>query len=426
MSRSTKVVIVGAGIAGLTCAYRLRQAGVESLVIEASDRVGGRILGFQVHGRAIQLGGRWTGPGQDRLEALTAELGLRKVDVRSMDDISDSQAGVSPERIAVVRLLDTLAARVPLESPWLAPDAEQLDAQTLHSWLSQHATEDDARSISGTLTGFLPEARDVSLLHTLFYLHSNGGLAAIMGLDDVLHDSEMIDGGAHRLIESLAATVNDQLILSSPVHEIVTHEQGLRVLGGGGEIQAEHAIVAVPPTLAGRLRFSPAMPPDRDYLTQRMPIRGKVCFAVLFDQPFWRIAGRSLYSNENMTAWDEGGDDEPYCLSGLVSIPHSRELGRLDEQQRKLAVIADLTELIGEQIQTLVGYYDVNWAAEPWTRGCNSFLPPGVWTAYGHALRPAVGRVHWAGSEYSPVFVGQMDGAIRCAEAVVAKLTQNT
>ena len=127
----------------------------------------------------------------------------------------------------------------------------------------------------------------------------------------------------------------------------------------------ESLVIEASDRIGGRLRFSPAMPPDRDYLTQRMPIRGKVCFAVLFDQPFWRFAGRSLYSNENMTAWDEGGYDEPYCLSGLVSIPRSRELGRLDEQQRKLAVVAGLTELIGEQILTLVGYYDVNWAAEP-------------------------------------------------------------
>ena len=337
MSQSTKVVIVGAGIAGLTCAYRLCQAGAESLVIEASDRVGGRILGFQVYGRAIQLSGRWTGPGQDRLEALTAELGLRKVDVRSMDDISDSQAGVSPERIAVGRRLDTLAARVPLDSPWLAPDAEQLDAQTLHSWLSQHTTEDDARSISGTLAGFLPEAQDVSLLHTLFYLHSNGGLAAIMGLDDVLHDSEMNRWRltpSHRVLGGRRQRpAHLELTGSRDCHPCTRFASPRR----GGEIQAEHAIAAAPPMLARRLRFSPAMPPDRDYLTQHMSMRGKVCFAVLFEQPFWRIAGRSLYSNENMIAWDEGGDDEPHCLSGLVSIPRSRALGRFDKQQRKLA-----------------------------------------------------------------------------------------
>ena len=77
---------------------------------------------------------------------------------------------------------------------------------------------------------------------------------------------------------------------------------------------------------------------------------------------------------------------------------------------------------LGPVAKEATGYHEIYWAAEPWTRGCNSFLTTGAWTQWGRALRQSVGRIHWAGAEYSPLFVGQMDGAIRSAEETAGKI----
>ena len=177
----------------------------------------------------------------------------------------------------------------------------------------------------------------------------------------------------------------------------------------------------MPPVLAGRMIYEPAMPPLRDYLTQRMPIRGKYTVAALFETPFWdEDGGSGTVSTDNIFAWDEGGRARPACITGLVSMPRSREIDAMTPDERRRAVLDDLAGTLGPKAHDAIGYHEINWAGEPWSRGCNSYLAPGAWTAYGHTLRPPVGRIHWAGAEYTVDFIGQMEGAVRTAEVAAA------
>ena len=173
----TEVAIIGAGIAGLTAAHRLSERGIDCAVIEASERAGGRIYGFNVGDRAVQLGGRWLGPGQDRIKALAKEFG---VDVRENSIFSDLGGdrveGQASALVELARQLDNLAQTVPLDRPWDAANARELDSQTLATWLHGHADPETADLADSILSGFLPKASDVSLLHAAFYLHSNGCL----------------------------------------------------------------------------------------------------------------------------------------------------------------------------------------------------------------------------------------------------------
>jgi len=147
-----------------------------------------------------------------------------------------------------------------------------------------------------------------------------------------------------------------------------------------------------------------------------MPIRGKVVVVVLYDEPFWRDDGHRLVETGKLLLWDEGGDQRPAALSGLICIDWSRELWNMPAADRRAAIVQEIAATFGPKTIEHNDYHEIYWAAEPWSRGCNSYMTTGAWTAWGHALREPVGRIHWAGAEMSPIFVGQMDGAVRSAE----------
>ena len=196
MTAAADVVVVGAGLAGLAAASRLVDAGAEVVVLEARERVGGRTLTLPAaDGTPIDHGGQWIGPTQDRIAALAARFGVTTYpsyehglntefrDGRAhrfdgqLPDGSDPVSAVALGQ--AIRELDAMASRVPLEAPWTATDALAWDSQTVETWLQDRVTAERARNwlravIRGTLAA---EARDLSLLHTLFVIRSAGGIA---------------------------------------------------------------------------------------------------------------------------------------------------------------------------------------------------------------------------------------------------------
>jgi monoamine oxidase len=169
-SRSTDVVVIGGGLSGLYAARALAKAGVDVLVLEAQDRVGGRTLTTHLNdGTFIDDGGQYVSPNQDHIVALANELGVdlfpswsEGIAVHWSDGSRSTYEGLFPpghaaDETATQKAAETLARMaetVPLDAPWEAPEAPEWDKQTLHSWLDANVESDLARTaLAGAIEG---------------------------------------------------------------------------------------------------------------------------------------------------------------------------------------------------------------------------------------------------------------------------------
>ncbi len=442
------VVVVGAGYAGLTAARRLHRQGLEVTVLEARSRVGGRVWSEPLpSGVMIDHGGQWIGPGQDHLQALADELGGRTfptfttgeaVEIRSgarntyTGLIPTSDPTAAAEGVEAIFDLDLAAQDVPLDAPWTAPGAAVLDEQTLGSWLSEHVKNSAARSmIDAAVKGiFGTEASEMSLLFALFYLHSGGGLMNLARTTGGAQERRF-EGGAQQFASSMAAELGERVRLSSPV-EALEHGEGdvvVRVADTSGTtVHARRAVVALPPMVARRLRWTPALPTMRDQLMMRAPMGAVTKVHAVYETPFWRDDGL----NGQLVA-DEGSvrvsfDDSPSdgsrgILLAFVAGDECRRLDGLPEHDRRRAVVDDLVRAFGPRAAGPIELVEQRWCQEPFTGGGPvAVFSPGLLTGCGPALREPVGALHWAGTETATQWCGYIDGAISSGERAAAEV----
>jgi monoamine oxidase len=435
------LVIVGAGLAGLAAARTAVAAGSSVHVVEARDRVGGRVLNEDIGGgHVVEVGGQWIGPTQDRLAAVARELGVETFPTHTHGDNVIEYAGslrgytgtiprINPLVLLDVeraqRRLNRLARSVPLDSPWEAPGAAKLDGQTAASWLRRNVATPAGRMLLelGIEAVWGVEPEDVSLLHILFYIHSAGSLDLLFDTEGGAQQDRFVGGSQLvpiRMAEQLGA---ERLSLGSPVRAIRQGDDGVTVEGDGVAVRATRAIVAVAPALASRIAYAPPLPGYRDQLTQRMPLGTIVKCNAIYDEPFWRLEGLSGQATSDtgpvkLTYDNSPPGGSPGVLLGFLDGRAARELGRVPAEQRRAAVLDCFARLFGPRAARPDAYVERLWAEEEWTRGCyGCYMPPGVWTGYGPALREPIGRMHWAGAEYATVWNGYMEGAVRSGEA---------
>jgi monoamine oxidase len=220
----------------------------------------------------------------------------------------------------------------------------------------------------------------------------------------------------------MASSLGSRVVLRAPVRSISQTRHGVTVDSDAGTWRAGRVIVAIAPTLAGRIDYEPALPAPRDQLTQRMPQGSVIKVEAVYPKPFWRAAGLNGYSNSDrppihFTYDNSPPGGTPGVLLGFVAGSDARRLGAISAAARRRAVLGAFERLFGRAAARPRRLIEHNWSSEVWTRGCYAgFLGPGVWSDLGSALRAPVGRVHWAGTETSEVFMGYMDGAVRSGE----------
>ncbi|BDZ51987.1 monooxygenase [Frondihabitans sucicola] len=438
------VVVVGAGLAGLTAARALTARGLAVVVAEASDRVGGRTKAREVEGSLVDLGGTFVGPTQDRIIALADELGLDRFATFDAGSNVISWRGaikhyrgtippIGPIGLADIGRIqfeiDRLGRGIDTAHPERSPHAAKWDSHSLTSWLrSIHALPSShtlMSIVSGTTWGCEPG--EISFLQVLRYIAMAGGISRMLDTAGGAQE-EHFRQGSWQVSARMAAELGDRVRLATPVTAVDWTDDGAVVTAGPARFRAARVVLAVPPALRARIAFSPALPTPYSALTQRWP-QGILSKAyAVYEQPFWRdagLSGQALADTGPVTITFDASphDGSRGILLGFIGGDHARHWDALPPAERRIQALSSFAEVFGEKALTPLGFTDQLWAAEAWTGG-GPTAAPAVGTVVSTApyLREPVGPLHWAGTETAEAWTGFMDGAVRSGERAAREI----
>lgn len=439
------VVIVGAGAAGLTAANQLKKAGLSVAVLEARDRVGGRLWTDTIDGAMLEIGGQWISPDQTALQETVAELGLETFDrYREGDSVYVGPDGqvhrftgemfpVAPETekaiAEITERLDAMVAEIDPDRPWAHEKSAEWDSISWDAWLRQQTDDDEAVRNLAFATGsamLTKPTHAISLLQSLLMAASAGSYSNLVDADFIL--DKRVVGGLQQVPLLLAERLGGDVFLGQPVRTLEWSADGVTVTSDSMTVRARHVILALAPILYPRISFVPALPRLQHQMHQHLSMGFVIKVHAVYETPFWRAKGLSgtAFSPYELSheAYDNTNHgDERGTLVGFVSDLNADGVFELSAAERKERILESLSHYYGDEAKNPVVYYESDWGSEEWTRGAyaTSFDLGGL-SRYGAHLREAVGPIHFACSDLAGAGYQHVDGAIRMGRLVADEI----
>jgi monoamine oxidase len=392
------VIVVGAGLSGLTTAYRLTRADVDVVVLEARERVGGRAWRLPVGDASFEAGCEALDTEHHALRCLATDAEVEVVEGPPWagDAPSDLEGEDLDLLLAFEAKVHSLAERVDPLNPGDLDGAGRLDRQSLADWLVEHgASERVLETVETTIaigSSSVP-TREMSLLA---YAAKLAAGAAPTGLR--LH----LRGGPSGLAARLAEELDGRVRTGAPVVSLVQEGGSVTVRLADGTVQhADRAVVAVPLTLQREFRFDPPLPQHRLRALDEARYGDARKDAAFFDPGPAPTLSKVLSAD----GFFYTSTDDPRVLirfAGAEAAARSIDFAR--------AAGADPCAVAG-----------VRWSDERWTRGTYLILGPGHLTTWGCRLAEPHGRIHFAGAECSNL-PSYMEGAVRAGQAAAEDL----
>ncbi|RNM13961.1 flavin monoamine oxidase family protein [Nocardioides pocheonensis] len=449
------VVVVGGGLSGLVAARQVARAGRSVLVVEARDRVGGRLLNHQLaSGAVVEAGGAFVGPTQDHILALAAELGVATFPEYAQGKnvyishllgraVRQTYTGTVPpdptvllDAALLLQELDGYAAQIDVAAPWSHPKAATWDSMTLAQYIRTHTVNSAGiENLIGCWTqpGFGADPDQLSLLFVLHYLACSGDEAnpgtfeRNSGTVGGAQERRFV-GGSQLVPLRLAEELGDRVALAAAAYRIEQSDTGAVVRTERGSVRCDRVIVAAPPPLVLGIDWYPQLPVRRHALLSQMPMGQLMKCDAVYERPFWRDAGLSGSAlsdrGATRTVFDNSpADGSPGVLLAFVGGATLRTYDAMSADDRRRNVLAGFAEMFGAQALDPIEYTEHDWTTERWTGGGPvPIMGPGTLSTFGSAIREPFHRVHWAGTETSTYWTGYMDGAVRAGERAAGEI----
>lgn len=436
-----RVVIVGAGFAGLACADELAAAGYRVIVLEARDRCGGRVQSLHdlARGKIVEAGGELVGPNQPTWMAYARRFKLKFVElpwnpsdtIRLGDELLPPKAAMAlwQEMRAALERLNAQAEPIDAHRPWRSPQAASLDRRSLDDWIKQLDVSPRCQQLIAIqmtgINGLIPAWQ--SLLGILAIVRG-GGLQKFWDETDTLH----CVGGVQQLADQLADSLRDRLgaealRLNCPVHAIRREGEQLRLtLADGSLLTADDVVLTAPPSTWNKIAFEPTLPPQL-----AVPMAASTKYLAIFRQAVWRERNcqpNAMATGPIQLTWETTagqGDEGPQGLVAFAGGRAADECRAWPVAEREQRFRAELERLYPGAAQAITHGRFVDWVIDPWARGTYSFPAPGQVTTVGPLLESGLHEhLHFAGEHTCYAFVGWMEGALASGVRLARKLAE--
>lgn len=449
MSRHADVIIIGAGISGLCAAKLLQENGLEVLVLEARDRVGGRTFTVQdPKFKYVDLGGAYIGPTQNRILRIARELGVKTFLTNEIEDAIFHKHGKSKRfrgtfpPLSMLNYLDTnnffrriekMSEEIPMDAPWQATHAEEWDRMTMTDFINKVVWMKETKEFirSFVQVNVTSEPYEMSLLWFLWYVKGGGGPNRIYSTTNGGQERKF-NGGSQQVSEKLAERLKGQVLLECPVNFIEHNSEGTTVKDNNGNIYtAKYVILAIPVCLQNKITYRPDLPPTRNQLLQRIPMGSVIKTFLYYKRAFWRengMCGSAAINDESsligFTLDDVKADGSHPALMGFILAEKARKLAELTREERKQQIAQIYSKVFNsEEALYPIHYEEKDWADDQYAGGCyTAMLPPGFLTIFGKYLRRPIGRLFFAGTETATVWSGYMEGAVQAGERAAREI----